>query len=415
MRVPVHRVVPPWHSSAFCSLVKEFSQLCTVRTREATVLLVLSKETFDRYPKPSHFAPMRQLLQRVAQKDVVSMLKSVPFFSHLSPRDLNLLASLFNVLQFDRGDIVCREGETGSTFYFIVDGSFQVVAEGTCHGFALLAHVRAPCTTFYGCGCDRRLTLPVRELRGLSCREEAQDWPPQEMVRVCVFVCVRVYLCVISVVIAAIACRYCVLRNDELSMFEAEPGRKYSSTVLLSEDTDDVRRRSLATAATITSFRKSKNLSGTAAKQVAVIGGVTCSGSKVLQHSVKIESVEDLNKGNGDFDIHTTDGTCWHMQAAAHHDKVEWIRTINAGMERARSNVAAGVRSSSAASVGAEFSPPVAREPSKPEGARLCECDVPTPPSLVCAPDCSILSRCEELVRHGAACRQLLWRNRARC
>ncbi len=117
-------------NSCVCSLIRDAPQLCTVRTREATSLLVLSKENFDRASKPAHFALMRGLLQRICHPDVLVKLKAVPFLSHLSPRELALLTTLFDVATFDRGDIVCREGEPGASFFFILDGAVQVVAEG---------------------------------------------------------------------------------------------------------------------------------------------------------------------------------------------------------------------------------------------------------------------------------------------
>lgn len=112
------------------SLVKDSVQLCTVRSREATTLLILSKEVFDAYAKPAHTASIRHTLTRAVAQDVVPLLKPVPFFSHLSPRDLALLASLFGIVSAARGDLVCREGEPGSSFFFLLEGAVQVVAEG---------------------------------------------------------------------------------------------------------------------------------------------------------------------------------------------------------------------------------------------------------------------------------------------
>ncbi len=186
------------------SLVRDLPQFCTVRTRGPTLLWVLSKENLIRYAKPSHFAHMQQLFQRVYAPDMLVKLRAVPFLSQLSPRELALLASLFDACALARGDLVCREGEPGSSFYFIVDGAVQVVAEGgtksqfvSCEGF-----------------------LQVRKRFSTAQSQYVTHTRAHPRARVTA---------------VAVVCRYCVLRNNELCFFDAKRGHEYSSAIISSE------------------------------------------------------------------------------------------------------------------------------------------------------------------------------------
>ncbi len=59
------------------------------------------------------------------------LLKSVPLFSDLHGRELDLLAASFKERQFDAGDTIAAEGTTGIGFFVIGEGEVAVTVHGT--------------------------------------------------------------------------------------------------------------------------------------------------------------------------------------------------------------------------------------------------------------------------------------------
>ena len=57
----------------------------------------------------------------------VEALKRAPLFGDLSAKELHEVAMRTDDLDFPAGKVLCREGETGSEFYVIMEGE----AEGT--------------------------------------------------------------------------------------------------------------------------------------------------------------------------------------------------------------------------------------------------------------------------------------------
>ena len=55
-------------------------------------------------------------------------LKRVPFFSKLSPEQLQLFAGTTRMLEFRRNDVVIRSGEKPRGCYFILSGTVKLVA-----------------------------------------------------------------------------------------------------------------------------------------------------------------------------------------------------------------------------------------------------------------------------------------------
>ena len=105
--------------------------------------MVLSQEDFYRYPKPSHFALMKTMLKLMQPEKVLNLLQTVPFFSKLPHPKLHLLSELFTLELFERGEVMCREGESGDSLYLLLEGRLQVVAEGEWVDLVVLrAHAR---------------------------------------------------------------------------------------------------------------------------------------------------------------------------------------------------------------------------------------------------------------------------------
>jgi CRP-like cAMP-binding protein len=95
----------------------------------------------------------------------LDLLRSVPLFVDLDQRSLEAIGVLAHELQLPAGHVLMREGEPGTTFYLIADGTVRVerseaaVRSMTAGGFlgeiALLDH--GPRTATATCVTDCRL------------------------------------------------------------------------------------------------------------------------------------------------------------------------------------------------------------------------------------------------------------------
>jgi CRP/FNR family transcriptional regulator, cyclic AMP receptor protein len=60
----------------------------------------------------------------------VAALKSAPLFADLSRRELTELAKVTEDVDFDAGQVLCREGQTGQEFFVIMEGEVEVTRRG---------------------------------------------------------------------------------------------------------------------------------------------------------------------------------------------------------------------------------------------------------------------------------------------
>src|SRR5919106_5743196 len=60
----------------------------------------------------------------------IELLKRVPLFAGLDPRDLRDIASTMKERRFSAGDVIAREGETGVGFFVIEEGEARVEVDG---------------------------------------------------------------------------------------------------------------------------------------------------------------------------------------------------------------------------------------------------------------------------------------------
>jgi CRP/FNR family cyclic AMP-dependent transcriptional regulator len=100
-----------------------------------------------------------------AMDEKLELLRSVPLFGDLDQRSLEAIGVLAHRLQLPAGHVLMREGEPGTTFYVIADGTLRVERAGaavrsmTAGGFlgeiALLEH--GPRTATATCVTDCRL------------------------------------------------------------------------------------------------------------------------------------------------------------------------------------------------------------------------------------------------------------------
>eukprot|EP01138_Halocafeteria_seosinensis_P004764 gb/GECG01004871.1/.p1 GENE.gb/GECG01004871.1/~~gb/GECG01004871.1/.p1 ORF type:complete len:810 (+),score=107.93 gb/GECG01004871.1/:1-2430(+) len=111
------------------ALLEGTPRTASVRSREdGTVTLVLTYETYREERLAKYFRSLRRLLTRNSKSEVAEKLKSVPFFSTLEEDKISVLTELFRLEMFERGSVICREGEPGDGMYIIMSGSVQVVS-----------------------------------------------------------------------------------------------------------------------------------------------------------------------------------------------------------------------------------------------------------------------------------------------
>ncbi|MBI3770242.1 MAG: mechanosensitive ion channel family protein [Deltaproteobacteria bacterium] len=82
------------------------------------------------------------------EQERVAALRQVDFLSELDDDDLAVLSPWLRPLAFGRGELVCREGEAGDTFFVLLQGDVEVVARGAADGETHVADLRAP--AFFG-------------------------------------------------------------------------------------------------------------------------------------------------------------------------------------------------------------------------------------------------------------------------
>jgi len=62
--------------------------------------------------------------------DAVSALRSIPLLQGIERKDLERLSRSFRERTFSQGDAITREGEPGTGFFVILEGSAQVMVRG---------------------------------------------------------------------------------------------------------------------------------------------------------------------------------------------------------------------------------------------------------------------------------------------
>jgi small-conductance mechanosensitive channel/CRP-like cAMP-binding protein len=79
----------------------------------------------------------------------VGALRHVDFLDGVGDDDLNVLAHWVHPVTFARGEVICREGDTGDTFYILMHGKAEVVASAAAaDGEFHVADLEAP--SFFG-------------------------------------------------------------------------------------------------------------------------------------------------------------------------------------------------------------------------------------------------------------------------
>jgi len=84
------------------------------------------KRRKQRKEKKKHEAELKEEEERLI-KHITKSLKEIPLLSNLSEAELLALAGGFNLRSYNKGDYVMRAGETGDEFYFIDEGTADVL------------------------------------------------------------------------------------------------------------------------------------------------------------------------------------------------------------------------------------------------------------------------------------------------
>jgi CRP-like cAMP-binding protein len=70
----------------------------------------------------------------------VDALRRVPLFTKIEPSKLKLLAFTSEKLEYQRGDDLCRQGDSGDAMFIILGGEADVIVN-TPHGEHTVAHL----------------------------------------------------------------------------------------------------------------------------------------------------------------------------------------------------------------------------------------------------------------------------------
>ena len=113
--------------------------------------------------------PRRPAAYDERQRELVAVLREVDFLSELGEAELATLVPNLYELEFGRGETICREGESGETFYVLRRGTVEIIAQGTGGEQAHVADHGAP--AFFG-----EMSLLTGEPRAATVRAKSDAW-----------------------------------------------------------------------------------------------------------------------------------------------------------------------------------------------------------------------------------------------
>lgn len=79
--------------------------------------------------------------KRKQAENILSILKQVPIFFELSPRELAEVEKIVHRRKYKKGEAVIRMGDPGLGMYIIAKGAVDIVEENTKEGRRFLAHL----------------------------------------------------------------------------------------------------------------------------------------------------------------------------------------------------------------------------------------------------------------------------------
>jgi NTE family protein len=96
----------------------------TIKATTRSRLLILKRGPFEHF-----FLDNKKALEyfdEVRENHGIHTLERVPLLQYLSPEELATVRGLFSEVVYKKGDVVCRAGEEGDTFYVVRSGQLEV-------------------------------------------------------------------------------------------------------------------------------------------------------------------------------------------------------------------------------------------------------------------------------------------------
>lgn len=75
----------------------------------------------------------------VGTVEKVLFLKSIDLFSQIPGEDLSQIAQITDEVQFEGGDEIFRQGDSGQSLFFIIEGQVRIHADGVAEDLAVLS------------------------------------------------------------------------------------------------------------------------------------------------------------------------------------------------------------------------------------------------------------------------------------
>ena len=110
--------------------LKEF--IPALRRLESDSAVLVKQAAADALAQMEDGAAMKTL-KTISTLERILLLREVPMFSRLSPRDLEQVAEIAEERLFADQSLICREGEPGDTLFIIVNGKVKVMKQVDTH------------------------------------------------------------------------------------------------------------------------------------------------------------------------------------------------------------------------------------------------------------------------------------------
>lgn len=115
------------------------------------------------------------------QPDTAAQLHRVPLLARLTSEDVRTLAARGRLRRFKQGEVIVREGESGTSFFVILEGNARIVVSSSTGEEATVAHLGpGDCIGEFAVldGLPRSATALATAATSAICvtREDFRDW-----------------------------------------------------------------------------------------------------------------------------------------------------------------------------------------------------------------------------------------------
>ncbi len=109
------------------ALVEKINRTATVTAASDVTLLVISASKFENFLTLAP-ATLRQKIRDRIDSTKSGMVRNIPFFKDIQDKLLTNLASMFKLINYEKGSIIFQEGDRGTEFYVIMEGECLVTS-----------------------------------------------------------------------------------------------------------------------------------------------------------------------------------------------------------------------------------------------------------------------------------------------